>query len=174
MNATLVDLPNETRETLVSCANCPAVQRLERALKQLQRDFRREVGYWKTQHAKAVRRIEQLTEELEQSRGQVRVLQDKLFGRKSEKSAQGNRSNDLFDPENVAAVDATIPTCRSRKSSSRCRKNRCSVRFAEGWPRQCRIRKIRRCWRSTCGPIDGGFDGDAIEPCAIAISRDER
>jgi transposase len=104
MNATLVDLPNETRETLVSCANCPAVQRLERALKQLQRDFRREVGYWKTQHAKAVRRIEQLTEELEQSRGQVRVLQDKLFGRKSEKSAQGNRSNDLFDPENVAAA----------------------------------------------------------------------
>jgi len=104
MNATLLDLPVETPETPVFCADCPAVQRLERALEQLRRDFHREVGYWKSQHAKAVQRIEQLTEELEQSRGQVRALQDKLFGRKSEKSAQGNRSNELFDPEDVAAA----------------------------------------------------------------------
>lgn len=89
---------------LVSCVNCPAVQRLERALEQLQRDFRREVGYWKSQHAKAVNRIKQLEEELDQSRGQVHALQDKLFGRKSEKSAQGNRSNDLFDPEEATAT----------------------------------------------------------------------
>ncbi len=101
MNATLLVPPTETTKTLVSCANCPAVERLERALEQLQRDFRREVGYWKSQHAKALRRLEQLTEELEQSRGQVRALQDKLFGRKSEKSAQGNRANDLFDPQEV-------------------------------------------------------------------------
>lgn len=104
MNATHLDLPVETPEPSVSCANCPAVLRLERALEQLQRDFRREVGYWKSQHAKAVKRIEQLEEELEQSRGQVRALQDKLFGRKSEKSAQRNRSNELFDPEDVAAA----------------------------------------------------------------------
>ena len=104
MNAMLLELPTETPEPSVSCANCPAVQRLERALEQLQRDFRREVGYWKSQHAKAVKRIEQLKEELDQSRGQVRALQDKLFGRKSEKSAQGDRSNDLFDPEEVAAL----------------------------------------------------------------------
>jgi len=104
MNATLMNLPIETPETLVSCANCPAVQRLERALEQLQRDFRREVGYWKSQHAKAVQRIEQLKEELDQSRGQVHALQDKLFGRKSEKSARSDRSNDLFDPEEVTAA----------------------------------------------------------------------
>ena len=104
MNATLLDLPNETPETLVSCANCPAVQRLERALEQLRADFRREVGYWKSQHAKAVKRIELLKEELDQSRGQVHALQDKLFGRKSEKSAGSDRSNDLFDPEEVAAT----------------------------------------------------------------------
>lgn len=89
---------------LASCTNCPAVLRLERALEQLHRDFHREVGYWKSQHAKAVNRIEQLKEELEQSRGQVHALQDKLFGRKSEKSSQGNRSNKLFDPEDVAAA----------------------------------------------------------------------
>jgi transposase len=70
----------------------------------LRSDFRREVGYWKSQHAKAVQRIEQLKEELDRSRGQVHALQDKLFGRKSEKSAGSDRSNDLFDPEEVAAA----------------------------------------------------------------------
>ena len=104
MNATLLDLPIETPETLVSCANCPAVQRLERALEQLRTDFRREVGYWKSQHAKAVKRIEQLKEELDQSRGQVHALQGKLFGRKTEKSVHSDRSNDLFDPEEITAT----------------------------------------------------------------------
>ena len=104
MNATLLELLGETPEPSASCTNCPAVLRLERALEQLQRDFRREVGYWKSQHAKAVKRIEQLEEELDQSRGQVHALQDKLFGRKSEKSAQGHRSNDLFDPQEVGTT----------------------------------------------------------------------
>jgi transposase len=104
MNATLLDLPIETPEPLASCVNCPAVLRLERALEELRADFRREVGYWKSQHARAVKRIEQLKEELDQSRGQVHALQDKLFGRKTEKSAHGDRSHDLFDPEEVAAT----------------------------------------------------------------------
>ncbi len=69
MNATLLSLPIETPETLVSCANCTAVQRLERASEELRADFRREVGYWKSPHADAVKRIEQLKEELDQSRG---------------------------------------------------------------------------------------------------------
>jgi hypothetical protein len=104
MNATLLEPLGETPRPSASCTNCPAVLRLERALEQLQRDFRREVGYWKNQHAKAVKRIEQLEEELDQSRGQVHALQDKLFGRKSEKSAQGHRSNDLFDPQEVGTT----------------------------------------------------------------------
>ncbi|HUT10981.1 MAG TPA: hypothetical protein VMY42_10825, partial [Thermoguttaceae bacterium] len=104
MNATLLDLPIETAETSVACANCPAVQRLERALEELRADFRREVGYWKSRHADAVKRIEQLKMELDQSRGQTRALQDRLFGRKSEKSAPSDRSNDLFDPEEVTAA----------------------------------------------------------------------
>ena len=104
MNATLLDLPIETPETSVSCANCPAVQRLERALEELRTEFRWEVGYWKSRHADAVKRIDRLKEELDQSRGQTRALQDKLFGRKSEKSARSDRSNDLFDPEEVAAA----------------------------------------------------------------------
>ena len=103
MHATLLDLPINTPETSIFCANCPAVQRLERALEELRADFRREVGYWKSRRADAVKRIEQLKEELDQSRGQTRALQDKLFGRKSEKSARSDRSNDLFD----SAADST-------------------------------------------------------------------
>lgn len=104
MNATVLDLPIETPETPVSCANCPAVRRLERALEELRADFRREVGYWKSRHADAVKRIERLKEELDQARGQTRALQDKLFGRKSERSARCDRSNGLFDPEETAAA----------------------------------------------------------------------
>ena len=118
MKATFLEPLGETPEPSASCTNCPAVLRLERALEQLQRDFRREVGYWKSQHAKAVKRIKQLEEELDQSRGQVHALQDKLFGRKSEKSAQGNRSNDLFDPQEVGttpknAVRSTVMPVKS-------------------------------------------------------------
>jgi hypothetical protein len=104
MNAMLPDLPIETPETSVSCENCPAVQRLERALEKLWAEFRCEEGYWKSRHADAVERIEQLKEELDQSRGQTRALQDKLFGRKSEKSVRSDRSNELFDPEEVTAA----------------------------------------------------------------------
>jgi transposase len=104
VNATLLELPIETAETSVSCVNCPAVQRLERAMEELRADFHREVGYWKSRHADAVKRIERLQEELDQSRGQTRALQDKLFGRKSEKSARSDRSNDWFDPEEVTTA----------------------------------------------------------------------
>jgi transposase len=101
MSAALLEHPTETAGTVVSCENCPAVQRLERALEKLTLEFRCEVGYWKSRHADAVKRIEQLKEELDQSRGETRALQDKLFGRKSEKSSRGDRSNDLVDPEEI-------------------------------------------------------------------------
>jgi transposase len=118
MSATLLDLPIESAETSVSCANCPAVQQLQGALARLQAKFqlleqaferlqaesRCDVGYWKSRHADAVKRNEQLKEELDQSRGETRTLQDKLFGRKSEKSTRGDRSNDLVDPEEVPAT----------------------------------------------------------------------
>ena len=74
MSATLWELPIEAAETPVPCANCPAVQRLEQALARLQAEFRCEVGYWKSRHADAVKRIEQLKGELEQSRGETRAF----------------------------------------------------------------------------------------------------
>jgi transposase len=104
MSVTLLEHPADAPETGVCCANCPAVQRLERALEELRAEFRWQVGYWKSRHADALKRNEQLTEELRQAHGQIRALQDKLFGRKSEKSAGSDRSNELFDPEEVPAV----------------------------------------------------------------------
>ncbi len=107
MSATLLDLPRKTPEAAVCCENCPALQRLERELAELRREvseLRCEVGYWRSRHADAVGRIEQLKEELHQSQGQVRALQGKLFGRKSEKSARRDRGNDLFDPEELGAA----------------------------------------------------------------------
>jgi len=98
MNATLLDLPIEKPETAVSCANCPAVERLERALEELRAEFRWQVGYWKSRHADAVKRNEQLAEELRQAKGEIRTLRDEQFGRKSEKATQTDRSNDLLDP----------------------------------------------------------------------------
>jgi transposase len=105
MNAALLDLPTETPETPVSCADCPALQRVEQELGALRREvseLRCEVGYWKSRHADAVQRIEELKGELQRSQGQVRALQAKLFGRKSEKSGASHRSHELFDPEEAA------------------------------------------------------------------------
>lgn len=107
MSAALLEIPSKTPETFVSCANCPALQRLERELAELRREvsqLRCDVGYWKSRHADALKRNERLTAELHQAQGQIRSLQDKLFGRKSEKSARSDRSNDLFDPEEVTAA----------------------------------------------------------------------
>ena len=78
---------------------------MEQSLEALRREvceLRCEVGYWKSRHADAVVRNERLTAELVEARGEIRVLQDKLFGRKSEKSRSGDRSNDLFDPEQAS------------------------------------------------------------------------
>ncbi len=108
MIATFLEQPTETPETQVCCQNCPAVQRLERALERLTAEFRCEVGYWKSMHAGALKRIERLQEELDQSRGETRALQAERFGRKSEKSSRRDRSNDLFDPEEV------VPSAKKR------------------------------------------------------------
>jgi transposase len=58
-------------------------------------ELRQQAGYWKTMHARAVHRAEQLEADLEQLRGENRKLQDQLFGRKSERAASPDRSNHL-------------------------------------------------------------------------------
>ena len=121
MSATLLDLPSKTAETLVPCTQCPALQRLVRELGELRREvseLRCDVGYWKSRHADMRKRNAQLSEDLQQAQGQIRSLQDKLFGRKSEKSARSDRSNDLFDPEEVPPAVKRRGAARSRRTRS--------------------------------------------------------
>jgi transposase len=77
---------------------CREVVDLRREVEELRREnleLRQQVGYWKAQHARAVRRAEHLEAEVESLRGENRKLQDQLFGRKSEKSSTRDRSNHL-------------------------------------------------------------------------------
>lgn len=90
-----------------SCSSCSTLERLEQSLEGLRREvseLRCDVGYWKRMHADAVVRNQRLTAELAEARGEIRVLQAKLFGRKSEKSRSADRSNDLPDPEQAATA----------------------------------------------------------------------
>ena len=45
MSAMLLEHQTDAPGAAASCERCPAVQRLQRALQQLQTDCRREVGY---------------------------------------------------------------------------------------------------------------------------------
>lgn len=62
-------------------------------------ELRQQVGYWKSRHADAVERLEAADHTIEQLRGEVRQLKGELFGRRSEKAAATDRSNDLDDPQ---------------------------------------------------------------------------
>jgi len=122
MSAAILDLPIATPETLVPCADCPALQRLERELGELRREiaqWRCELGYWKSRHADALQRNEQLTEELRQAKGQTRTLRDKLFGRKSEKPTRGDRSNDLSE-----LIESSVPLRKRGAQPARSDRNR--------------------------------------------------
>lgn len=71
---------------------------LRREISELRREnaeLRQQAGYWKSRHADALQRLAKLEAEAEQLRGENRKLQDRLFGRKTEKT-QGDRSNQLL------------------------------------------------------------------------------
>jgi hypothetical protein len=152
MSATLLGFPIQRQETVVPCPDCPAFERLERELGELRREVRElrcDVGYWKSRHADALKRNEQLTEELRQAQGQIRTMQDKLFGRKSEKPGRAERGNELFDPLESSTVSRKrgaqsgdaghgrrdYSHLRWRRSSSRCQQRSWHVRSAGSRPR---------------------------------------
>ena len=65
--------------------------------------LKQEVGYWRAMHARATEREAKLAKELEASRAEIRKLQARLFGEKSERSTSRDRSNHLPDPKDPEA-----------------------------------------------------------------------
>ena len=61
--------------------------------------LRCEVGYWKSQHARAVERNKKLQTELDQAKAEIRQLKAERFGKQSEKQSSTDRSNELDDPQ---------------------------------------------------------------------------
>src|SRR5271157_3484336 len=70
------------------------VQRLQRE----NLEQRQQVGYWKSRHRDALKRIAALEQKVEQLEGEKRQLQADLFGRRSETTPLKDRSNHLDDP----------------------------------------------------------------------------
>ena len=152
-------------------------------------ELRCDVGYWKSMHADAVARNERLTAELDEARGEIRVLQDKLFGRKSEKSRSGDRSNDLVDPEQAADRDEEAWCAAGPRGTRSARlfpfAGSRGIRSVAG--RIAGLPALRKAGGDDVGHrgfgiagdrsasrTGGGFDGDGIGRHAIAIRRGER
>ena len=88
------------------CPRCGDLAELVESLREEVGRLRREVatlraeaGYWKSRHADAVKRNEQLQSELDQARGEIQQLKDKLFGRKSERRSTGQHLAKLVEEE---------------------------------------------------------------------------
>ncbi len=62
-------------------------------LRRLVTELRCEAGYWKSRHVDAMQRNESLQEELAQAKAEIRKLNVRLFGRKSEQHATRERTD---------------------------------------------------------------------------------
>src|SRR4051812_37440330 len=85
-------------------------------------DLRKEVGYWKSMHARAVERERKLEAEIEQLRGEDRKFRDQLFGRKSERDRPRDRSSRLDgeDQDQAPAGPAKRGQRTDRPGPKRC------------------------------------------------------
>ena len=61
-------------------------------------ELRCEVGYWKSQHARAVERNTKLQAELDLAHAEIRQLKAERFGKSTEKQSATDRSHHLDDP----------------------------------------------------------------------------
>ncbi|HVA51765.1 MAG TPA: IS66 family transposase [Pirellulales bacterium] len=100
MDGTLLDLAlsDECRDFPAQwepiVAELVLLRRENAELRRENAELRQQAGYWKSCHAHALERLAKLEAEAEQLRGENRKLQDRLFGRKTEKT-RGDRSNQL-------------------------------------------------------------------------------
>jgi len=103
----LLELVQELQAEVVSLREELAEVRRENLI------LRQEAGYWKSMHAGAVKRIAKPEAENEQLRGEIRQLQARLYGQKSEHSTGRNRSNRL--PGEDADSESLPPKSRGQR-----------------------------------------------------------
>jgi transposase len=77
-------------------------------------ELRQQAGYWKAMHGRALDRIAALQHDNEQLRGDVRRLQDQLFGQKSEKQSHKDRSNYLPELDDEDETADAAEACRPK------------------------------------------------------------
>ena len=77
-------------------------------------ELRQQAGYWKSMHGRALERNAALQQDNEQLRGDVRRLQDQLFGQKSEKQSHKDRSNHLPELDDEDQEADAEQACRSK------------------------------------------------------------
>ncbi len=75
-------------------------------------------NYWKAQFERAIRREKQVKKELEEQKGIVRDLQQRLFGKKSEKNSKDRDSN----PNKDQAERAANAPSEGTRGPRRCRR----------------------------------------------------
>ena len=75
-------------------------------------------GYWKAMHARAVQHEAKLTVELQTTRGEIRQLRDKLFGRKSEQP--GRPGPGRRDYAHLPAVEKFVELSEDQQSCAQC------------------------------------------------------
>jgi transposase len=81
---------------------CTLVASLQEEVQQLRREvlpLRADAGYWKSRHADALQRIDQLKTQLEQAHAEIRQLQQRLFGRKAECRLAGQKIAQMVDED---------------------------------------------------------------------------
>jgi len=103
----LLEIIQELRQELASLREEMAEVRRENLI------LRQEAGYWKSRHADAVKRVAKLEAENEQLRGEVRQLQSRLYGQKSEHAGKRDRSNRL--PGEEAGGQSLLPRRRGQR-----------------------------------------------------------
>jgi transposase len=79
-------------------------------------ELRQQAHYWKSMHGRALERLAALQQDNEQLRGDVRRLQDQVFGQKSEKQSPKDRSNHLPELDEADPEKDAEPVCRPQPS----------------------------------------------------------
>jgi DNA repair exonuclease SbcCD ATPase subunit len=93
MDATVMESATCLSRTDNLTAEVAALRCEVRELRRLVAELRCEVGYWKSRHADALNRNQSLQEELAQAKAEIRKLNGRLFGRKSEQHAVRERTD---------------------------------------------------------------------------------